>query len=70
VGSFVAYAVENPLDRGISAVSNRSLVNLATRGNRAVTDRFAYYFTFTNIGTAVVRIGSKAPPATTRGSVV
>jgi len=70
VGVLVAYAVENPVGRGVSAVNDGSFVDLATRGNSAAADRSASTFTFVSIEAAVIHVGPEAPPATTRGGAV
>jgi hypothetical protein len=70
VGGFVAYAVENPVGRHVSAVNDGSFVDLATRGNSAAADRSGSTFTFISIEAAVIRVGPEAPSATTRGGTV
>jgi hypothetical protein len=70
VGSFVAYPVENPVGRRVSAVNDGSFVALTTRGNSAAANRFASSFTFIGIEVTVIRADPEAPPATTRGGAV
>jgi hypothetical protein len=66
----VAFSVENPVRRRISAVNDGSFADLTRRGNSAENNRFESTFTFTSIEAAVVRAGPEAPPATTRGGAV
>jgi hypothetical protein len=70
MGGFVAFAVENPVGRRISAVNDGSLVDLTTRGNGAKNQRLSATDSFIGIEAAVVRAGPEAPPATTRGGAV
>ena len=69
MGSLVAYPVDNPVFLGGSAKSDGNFVTTTGRGSRAVADRFPSDFSFISSDDAVIRGGSEATLATTRGGV-
>jgi hypothetical protein len=69
VGGFVAYPVEKPIDRFGSTTDNRNFVNLGGRREGLPPDRFPAIFTPISSVAAVIRGGTEAPLATTRGGV-
>ena len=69
MGDLVAYPVENPAGRGGSAPKDVEFVNVARRGKDPAEGQFPPTFTLINGGTDVIRVGSEAPLATTRGGI-
>ena len=69
MGDLVAYPVENPVGRRGSAPKESDFVNMAGRGKSASAGGFPPIFTLINGGTDVIRVGSEAPLATTRGGI-
>jgi hypothetical protein len=70
VGGFMAYPVENPVSRRLSAGNDGIFVNPAARGKSAAAHRSASTFTSISIEASVIRVGPEAPPTTTRGGAV
>ena len=66
VYGFVTFPVENSVNQGVTATNCHGNASWETGGARAATRRPAPLAVF-GLEAAVIRVGRKTPPATTRG---